>query len=308
MISVIVPIFNAEEYLDECIESIINQSYKDLELLLIDDGSTDKSSSICDNYAQSDKRIRVFHKINEGVSVARNIGIEKSQGEWLMFVDADDYLLPNAIAKLQEISLRDNSDIVFGNAYKLSNKGEKVIFDLHILCSSNVVNNLPSLSLWGYLIKRSPIDKNHLRFVEGLAYSEDGVFLDELALSCNKISIIKDFVYMHRDNPSSVCKSKQFERKIRHQFWAAQSIGVIVSKYGMIYAEKMSAIHNDELSKIKAGINVAISSDLQNKHKVAKRIFSEFYPSKYHLYFNCCYLKLYIVYHFKQNLKKLIGR
>ena len=95
-VSVIVPVYNVEKLLQRCIDSILAQTFTDFELLLIDDGSKDKSGEICDEYAAKDSRIRVFHKQNGGVSTARNLGIDKAQGEWIYFVDSDDIVLPSA--------------------------------------------------------------------------------------------------------------------------------------------------------------------------------------------------------------------
>ena len=93
-ISVIVPVYKVEKYVGECINSILAQSFKDFELILVDDGSPDKSGEICDSYAKKDNRIKVFHKKNGGVSSARNFGIDKAVGEWLCFIDSDDTILP----------------------------------------------------------------------------------------------------------------------------------------------------------------------------------------------------------------------
>ena len=91
-ISIIIPVYNVEKYISECIESILKQTYNNFELLLINDGSTDTSGNICDKYAELDKRIRVFHKKNEGVGIARNLGIEHARGEWICFIDSDDWI------------------------------------------------------------------------------------------------------------------------------------------------------------------------------------------------------------------------
>ena len=91
-ISIIVPVYNAEQYLRRCIDSILNQSFTDFELILIDDGSKDKSSDICDEYAAKDSRIKVYHKENGGVSSARNLGLDNANGEWIAFVDSDDFI------------------------------------------------------------------------------------------------------------------------------------------------------------------------------------------------------------------------
>lgn len=98
-VSIIVPVYKAEKYLNRCIDSILAQTFTDWELLLIDDGSTDRSGDICDEYAKKDTRIRVFHKENGGVSSARNLGLDSAQGEWVTFIDADDYILPDFLVQ-----------------------------------------------------------------------------------------------------------------------------------------------------------------------------------------------------------------
>lgn len=122
LISIIVPVFNAEKYIVECLNSIICQSYKNLEILLIDDGSTDNSGSICDEFAKKDNRIKVIHKENGGVSSARNIGLKLAQGTYVSFVDSDDCVDKEYIAALYEKIVKTNSDISFCGYSKLINK------------------------------------------------------------------------------------------------------------------------------------------------------------------------------------------
>ena len=110
-VSIIVPVYNTERFLNRCIDSVLAQTYSDWELLLVDDGSTDSSGSICDEYATQDSRIRVFHKENGGVSSARNLGLDYARGEWITFVDSDDYIAPDMIEKLYETQKRNNADI-----------------------------------------------------------------------------------------------------------------------------------------------------------------------------------------------------
>lgn len=306
MISVIIPVYNVEKYLSACLESILIQSFRDLEIILIDDGSTDNSSMICDQYAKKDVRIRVFHKTNEGVSVARNFGLDNACGDFIMFVDADDCLSPNSIQKLYLVANQDGSDIVFGNAKRLVGDKKYDIFDLKKSVTHDVLPSLPSLSLWGYLMKRKPLVDNVIRFVNGLAYSEDAVFLDEAALFYKQLSIIDDFVYVYRDNPFSVCKSTQYERKISHQFWAASLIYKLSKKYKLKYPVESNFIYKDGLSKIRAGIEVAITSDLCDKFGVANRLFKEKCSKDFNYFFYCNYVKLYIIYTLKKTIKRLI--
>lgn len=113
-VSVIVPVYNVEKLLQRCIDSILAQTFTDFELLLIDDGSKDKSGEICDEYAAKDSRIRVFHKQNGGVSTARNIGIDKAQGEWIYFVDSDDIVLPSALGTFCSLIYSDSELVMAG--------------------------------------------------------------------------------------------------------------------------------------------------------------------------------------------------
>ena len=114
-ISVIVPVYNTEKYLKRCIDSILAQSYSDFELLLIDDGSTDASPAICDEYATNDSRVRVFHKPNGGVSSARNLGLDNARGEWIAFVDSDDWIESEMLYLFISKAEKTDSDIVFCN-------------------------------------------------------------------------------------------------------------------------------------------------------------------------------------------------
>ena len=121
-VSVIIPVYNVEKYLVECLNSVTNQTLKDIEIICVNDGSTDNSADILDNYAQKDSRIIVIHKENEGVSVARNLGIDKSTGEYLMFVDSDDILTLTACQKAYDTVTKDNSDmLIYG--YSILNSG-----------------------------------------------------------------------------------------------------------------------------------------------------------------------------------------
>ena len=116
-VSVIVPVYNVEKYLHRCIDSILAQSFTDFELLLVNDGSKDKSGEICDEYAAKDSRVRVFHKENGGVTSARKLGFDSSVGEYVLFVDSDDYLDKDGIASLVSLS-DDDVDIIIGDSLK----------------------------------------------------------------------------------------------------------------------------------------------------------------------------------------------
>lgn len=124
LVSVVVPVYKVEEYIDECVESILSQSYRHIEVILVDDGSPDRCGEICDGYARKHKRVSVIHKANGGLSSARNVGARVARGEYLMFVDSDDLLMPGAIERLVETALESGSDIVSGNVQRF--RGTKV--------------------------------------------------------------------------------------------------------------------------------------------------------------------------------------
>ena len=122
-VSVIVPVYNVRRYLNTCIKSLIGQTFRDIEIILVDDGSTDGSSEICDEWAIKDVRIKVIHQKNQGVSVARNNGLAKAVGDWVSFVDGDDYVVENMIAELlEETNKSERIDLVIGSYYTVKNE------------------------------------------------------------------------------------------------------------------------------------------------------------------------------------------
>lgn len=211
-ISVIVPIYNAEKYLHRCIDSILNQTFIDFELLLIDDGSTDNSSTICDEYTLKDDRVRVYHKENGGVSSARNLGLDNANGEWIAFVDSDDEVselyLYNLISHAQNrkvdlvISYSVMQDLL-GNRVKEKYPENLIEDDYSLLFSCNDLNW--HTSPWGKLFKSSLCKE--LRFVEGMHLGEDLVFLYTYILACNSIFVSNDTDYIYNfENQTSLTK------------------------------------------------------------------------------------------------------
>ena len=131
LISIIVPIYNVEEYLDKCIESIIAQSYSKLEIILIDDGSTDKSKDICDQYLKEDNRVKVFDILNSGQSVARNIGLKEAKGDYILFIDSDDYISDKAIIeKFINILDSNNYDFIYTSYCRFEDGNEEKITEI----------------------------------------------------------------------------------------------------------------------------------------------------------------------------------
>lgn len=210
-ISIIVPIYNTEKYINKCIESLINQTYQNLEILLIDDGSKDMSPQICDKWGKKDSRIKVIHKINAGASDARNVGINIANGDYIMFVDSDDFIDVTTVSDLYLLLSNTNADIACGGFYKYVNRNSIPIYN-HIIQSSskafsgieqlkNMLNSFTDCSPGGKLYKRSSI--GDLRFIKGRT-NEDVIFLFSFYASCSKVIYTCKRYYYYRDVENSI--------------------------------------------------------------------------------------------------------
>lgn len=205
LISVIVPVYNAEKYLPRCINSILAQTFTDFELLLIDDGSKDKSGEICDDYGLKDSRVKVFHKRNGGVSSARNIGLDNASGEWVAFVDADDELLPLYFSKLIENS--SEQDMVVGGYRQIGNNNKGISVLLEKIKVETAINGIFKnegmemlLFPWGKFFKMDLISKKHIRFNTALRLAEDFSFVLDYISEIDYISFVPYNNYLYRPN------------------------------------------------------------------------------------------------------------
>lgn len=202
LISVIVPVYNADKYLSDCIESITRQTYPNFELILIDDGSTDTSGEICDDYALKDSRIRVLHQKNEGVSKARHKGVENADGEYLTFVDADDELCVDSLEILMN-KMDEGVDIVISDAFAnitiSSDVFIKYILTGQIFCH-----------VWGHLFRRSLFVSYVADIPASIIIGEDELMNIKLTLGRDiKIKCIAENIYIYRYNPGSVTNTKK---------------------------------------------------------------------------------------------------
>lgn len=253
-ISVIVPVYNAEKYLRRCIDSVLAQTYTDFELLLIDDGSKDKSGEICDEYAQKDARVRVFHKENGGVSSARNLGLDNAKGEWITFVDSDDWAKPYYIEHL--VASIDGADLVVAYA-TICKKDENAVEEHYQACrvlSDNFsilfTKNAMSwhTSPWSKLYNTQIIQTNDLRFEEDVRIGEDAIFLYTYMLLTKVINIVSytDYCYQSEVGGSLTKRINSFESE-----WnGMQKIIAVVNR--MVRERKLSDKAKTELQWLKA--------------------------------------------------------
>lgn len=236
VVSIIVPVYNAEKFIHRCIDSILAQTFTDWELLLIDDGSKDASGKICDEYAAKDERIRVFHKENGGVSSARNLGLDHARGEWITFVDADDYIEENFL-KSFEGNL--DADIVVGNMYvKRKNSEENVLSGIlsgyNCSIKSVISGNLTRFvfqSSNGKLFKASLLQG--LRFDEQMVIGEDCLFLHSYMCRAKDIRVLIEckelscYIYIP---PESM--KKKYQISVSSSIYHIQRLDDVYSRLG----------------------------------------------------------------------------
>jgi glycosyltransferase involved in cell wall biosynthesis len=218
-VSIIVPVYNTQRYLHECIKSLINQTYKDIEIILVDDGSTDKSGSICDGYAKQDKRVKIFHISNCGLAHARNIGIDNVTGEYILFQDSDDYIELNMIKEMVNEAHKNNSDLIICGYRKFFEKPEKVIIEkcynkINYLNRKDFLNDfykyfpISSNTAWGKLYNTKTIKENEIKFIKGLSLIEDLMFNSKYYSKIDRIIVLNN-VY---------CNYRQVKDSLAHKF------------------------------------------------------------------------------------------
>lgn len=284
LVSVIVPVYNVEEYLPKCIESILNQTHKNLELILVDDGSPDKCPEICDEYAKKDKRVKVIHKKNAGVSAARNDGIDSATGDFIAFVDSDDWIEPEMYEKLLQKQQEDDYDVVFCGfnmvidgvtysvyedskaqftsskdiTYLLRHENLKLIDKQKYVTSNNI-----NCFTVRFLYKKEIFDKIH--FNEKLNYMEDVKILTEIFLNENlKVSYIDDSMYNYLIRKTSLShgalsnmlsKSKNFldafGKLVKNTEYEKLLYAEEFYAYYMCVANKIKSNSKDDLKEIK---------------------------------------------------------
>lgn len=225
MISIIIPIYNVSQYLNECIQSVVNQSYKDFECVLIDDGSSDGCEMICDQWAQKDSRIKVIHQSNQGVSKARNRGIAEAQGEYITFIDSDDWIDPNYLNELFQPIEKYNVDLVVCGLQQQYNNGTFQNYSYKtgiIKIEKQFTNEFTDINkqflLFGPVIKlyrKSIIQKHNIHFPPEYTYGEDLLFNYSYLEYVKAIYIVDQCLYHYRiigsGTLSSIKRINQFE-------------------------------------------------------------------------------------------------
>lgn len=214
-VSVIIPIYNSEKFLCRCIDSVLMQTFTDFEVILVDDGSIDNSSKICDDYTSVDSRVKVIHKRNEGASIARNTGLNVANGEYITFIDSDDYVSSTYLADLySDISTNDDLDLVIHGIIRVT-ENKQTTLSTNISRTYNLTTELALLwrdiNIFRFcgscskLFRRLILNKHSIRFSNDIICAEDYDFLLRYIANCNniKVSQHENYYYIHNSNSIS---------------------------------------------------------------------------------------------------------
>lgn len=255
LFSIIVPIYNVEKYLENCIESILKQNYKNIEIILVDDGSPDECPKICDSYAKKDKRIKVVHKTNAGLGMARNSGLEISKGEYLFFLDSDDFLSENMFSTLNDILSKEKYDYVYFGYNRVDDNAkfisehkpdiEKDVYKNDEILNEflpNLISGVPykknlnlNLSSWTSVISKKVIEKSKWKFVSEREYiSEDVYSYLKLFKDIKSVKIIDECFYNYR------CNNASLSRRFREDRF---------SKIKKLHKEILKQSYNDKITE-----------------------------------------------------------
>ncbi len=273
-VSIIVPIYNVEKYLPDCINSILAQKYRDFELILIDDGSTDSCPRICDENAEKDERIRVIHRINGGVSAARNSGLDVAKGIYIAFCDGDDYWKPDYLQQLVDIILIKNVDCIVSNYIEIDEFGQSIrktsipskmniitsLEDRYMYILQGILGGKYGWEVWTRLFRADIIQKQQIRFCTTCGnYAEDMGFVLEYSLYANKIYSTEYCGYCYINHVGSMMRNSKDMVKLSQvneisaQFGSKYKEVYSGSDHGILYPILHFLIMNTEYRKIIGG-------------------------------------------------------
>ena len=273
-LSIIVPIYKVEKYLDECIQSILGQTFTDLELILVDDGSPDACPQMCDAAAEQDSRVRVIHQKNGGLSAARNTGIEAARGNWLGFVDSDDFVAPDFYEKLYNAAVNADADCAVCSVQLTHEDGSRMdtppqwkaygggYTGEEILKTITWQNNAPYLVAWNKLYRREVF--RTLRYPVG-RINEDVFVFAELFDTIKKVACVEQPLYFYRQRTGSIMQSKCTLRSL-DEFWGMVECFDYFMAHG--YKELLSAAEKRIFAKL-TGVYYRLSA--QEQHSDAMR-------------------------------------
>ena len=285
LISVIVPIFNVAHFLEECVTSIINQTICDLQIILIDDGSTDGSGVICDQFSERDDRIMVIHQANAGVSAARNTGLKEATGKYIAFVDSDDILPQNAYEILLNRMTKE-AKLIMGRMQRLSEHGELLDesseFNMDSIDRNEFLielfeeKHLPYLGfLWDKLFLREVIERNKLYFHPAIALNEDRLFLLQYILQVQTVLLDHHIVYYYRQRSQGVISATRRNHTVTDSEMTVLSSFREMQRICRGYSEELYFICSRKAFESALDLLNRVSKKDPSKQKVLKEFLYE---------------------------------
>ncbi len=247
-ISIIIPVYNVERYLPVCLESIVQQFMDDYEVILVDDGSTDSSGAICNEYADRHHQFHVIHQQNQGISAARNTGVVKSKGKYLLFLDSDDFLVPNSLSKLLELANKNDLGVLGFNLIYVAedctecpvSKSEAPELGEEMSGIDYMARNNYVAQVWWYITRRELIVENDIKFPVGHML-EDAAFNVRLFSKTQRMAQVPNVVYCYRQRPESIMHNRDKEHQLRLMWdylYAASDVGTVLNDVGSKMNEK----------------------------------------------------------------------
>ncbi len=301
--SIIVPVYNVEKYLNKCLESLVNQTYKDYEIIIVNDGSTDKSQNIINNYKEKySKIVKSYKKKNGGLSSARNYGLKKATKDYILFVDSDDYIEKNTLEILNK-NILNNEDIIIFNY--------NAIYENHIDKIDTFISNIKDLkkryiiskpSACNKLFKKDFILNNNIKFIEGIYY-EDLATIPSLIKYTNNIKFISDYLYNYVVRNESILNKKTYNKKMDDIFYACENNKKILLDD---YKEEVEYIYIDHLLRNASlrFLNYNKYDKIDNVREIIKKFFPKwrkniyyknYYSLKQKIMCNIIMYKLYFI-------------
>ena len=288
LVSIIVPVYNVENYLDRCINSIVKQTYKSLEIILVDDGSTDCSGNICEQWKERDFRIKVYHKKNGGLSDARNYGMEKTNGEFICFVDSDDWLEQRFIEIMKSEMVNNEADIVECNFIRTSgdidkNYTENYSNEIEIFCGNDCffqfLQNKFLMVVWNKIYRRELLES----FIPGV-YHEDESWTYKIFSKVNKAVHLNYIGYYYYQRQGSIVNSPQSYKKIMDVFSAAKEKTEFIE---LNYPQYQSIGYSKMIYTSMYLFNQTINNDMKEKKNIknvlirySRRMFYKYLRAK----------------------------
>ena len=271
LISVIVPVYNNKTFLSKCVDSILCQTYENIELILIDDGSTDGSFKICDQYLKKDKRLKVFHTKNNGVSSSRNYGLEKVKGKYVTFVDSDDYIDHKAIEEMYDIATKRKLDLLFCDAEIIQEYKETKVTPLRRFRKAVYADEAGAVlfhqmmqhqdmfgSVWGVIYRTAFLKENQLRFIQGILH-EDVPFIFKAIILSRKAGCVNNTYYYYVVRNNSTMRSDNIEQRLE---------GMLVAYFDMLFFWREHGDFTDE-------INQSIHEYIENYHRFMISLYNQ---------------------------------